>query len=132
MSVYHQALGFKCEAVLRKVKINKISGSNAAAEENKRIYQTLKLYEKQFLKQGEDLLISEKINEIIETDISKYNSNELAQFIRVDNDMIRITEYLNKKFELDKETEMNIDEFTKNVFTNIFKIDGGFEKFFNS
>ena len=78
------------------------------------------------------ILISDKINYIIETDISKYDNNQLAQFIKIDNDMKSITEYLNQKFELDKQKETNIDEFTKKVFNDVFKIDGGFDKFFNS
>ena len=92
----------------------------------------MKSLENQLKTTENHILISDKVNYIIETDISKYDNNQLAQFIKIDNDMKSITEYLNQKFELDKQKETNIDEFTKKVFNDVFKIDGGFDKFFNS
>ena len=132
LSIYNELLGYKIEAILKKVKINKTSGSKAALEENNRIFSSMKSLENQLKTTENHILISDKVNYIIETDISKYDNNQLAQFIKIDNDMKSITEYLNQKFELDKQKETNIDEFTKKVFNDVFKIDGGFDKFFNS
>ena len=128
-SNYNSILGAKINMVLRKVRINKTSGSKAALEENKKIVDYFEHFEKN-LKGNEkkESEIAKEIKNNIEVDISKYNNSQLAQFIGVDGHMIPINNFLKDVCKIEEREEKEIKDFCQNVLGDGLRINKTFEK----
>ena len=128
-SNYNSILGAKINMVLRKVRINKTSGSKASLEENKKIVDYFEHFEKN-LKGNEkkESEIAKEIKNNIEVDISKYNNSQLAQFIGVDGHMIPINNFLKDVCKIEEREEKEIKDFCQNVLGDGVRINKTFEK----
>jgi len=132
-SNYNVLLGAKINMTARKVRINKTSGSKAALEENKKIINYFENFEQKLIgNENKKAIISKELKTTNELDISKYDNNQLAQFIGVDNNMLPITDFLKDFLKMDEKEEDNIKEFVENVFRDGMKIDMAFDKLFKS
>ena len=119
ISTYNKILGAKIQMTLRKVKINKTSGSQTALEENKKIIAYYEEFEKKLKgNDNKDALITKELKRINEINIKKFNNQQLAQFIGVDNNNIPIEEFLRNiiKEKTDNNEKEDIDKFAYNVF----------------
>ena len=129
---YNALLGVKINMIARKVRINKTSGSIAALEENKKIINYFENFEKRLPGNNElEDKIAKELKRANELDISKFNNEELAQYIGVENNMIPIEDFL-KIGKIGEKEEKNINEFFQNVWREASKIDSAFEKVFFS
>ena len=113
----------------RKVRINKTSGSKAALEENKKIINYFEKFEKNLSgNKDKETEIAKELKKSNELDIAKYNNEQLAQFIGVDNNMIPMAEFLQNIVQRDEKEENNVKEFVSNVMGDAIKIDDAFNK----
>ena len=64
--------------------------------------------------------------------MSKYDNNQLVQFIGVDNNMVPIIDFLKDCLQFDEKDEENINEFVWYVLGDGMKIDLEFEKIFKT
>ena len=64
--------------------------------------------------------------------MSKYDNNQLVQFIGVDNNMVPITDFWKDCLQFDEKDEENINEFVWYVLGDGMKIDLEFEKIFKT
>ena len=132
-SNYNALLGAKINMTARKVRINKTSGSKAALEENKKIIDYFENFEKNLSgNKDKETEIAKELKKSNELDIAKYNNEQLAQFIGVDNNMIPMSEFLQNVVQRDEKDENNIQEFVNNVMGDAIKIDDAFNKLFPS
>ena len=132
-SNYNALLGAKINMTARKVRINKTSGSRAALEENKKIINYFENFEKNLQgNKNQTAIISKELKRTNELDISKYDNNQLAQFIGVDNNMIPITDFLKDFLKMDEKEENKIQDFVEKVFSDGMKIDFAFDKLFKT
>ena len=130
-SNYNSILGAKIRMTARKVKINKTSGVKAALEENKKIIDYFEKFEKNLPENNEgEAKIATKLKTINELDISKFDNNQLAQFIGVENNFIPIYDFLKNVVKIEEKEETDIKEFVKNVFKDGIKIDMAWDKMF--
>ena len=124
-SNYNDILGIKIDMTLRKVKINKTSGTKAALEENKKIIEYFEKFEKNLIGNvNNQTIITEKLKTINELDINKFNNNQLAQFIGVDNNNMDITKLLKELLKIDDKDEDDISI----AFQNVIKIGDKFDQ----
>ena len=131
-SNYNSILGAKIRMTARKVRINKTSGSKAALEENKKIIDYYENFEKNLPENNDgEAIIATKLKTINELDISKYNNDQLAQFIGVENNFISIDDFLKNVVKIDEKEKTDIKEFVKNVLKDGIKIDMAWDKMFN-
>ena len=129
---YNALLGVKINMTARKVRINKTSGSIAALEENKKIINYFENFEKRLPGNNElEDKITKELKRANELDISKFNNEELAQYIGVENNMIPIEDFL-KIGKIGEKEEKNINEIFQNVWCDALKIDSAFEKVFSN
>lgn len=132
-SNYNSLLGAKIQMTSRKVRINKTTGSKEALAENKKIIDYFENFEKKLAgNENKEALIAKELKRTNELDISKYDNNQLAQFIGVDNNMVPITDFLKEYLHIDEKEEDNINEFVGNVLGDGMKIDLAFEKLFKA
>ena len=124
-STYNEILGEKLKMTLRKVRINKSSGSRAALEENEKIIAYYNEFEKKLKdNNNKTALITNELKRINEINVSKFDNQQLAQFIGVDNNNIPIEEFLRNiiKKKKDKNEENNIENFAFNIFKDFLQI----------
>jgi hypothetical protein len=108
----------------RKVRINKTTGSKEALAENKKIIDYFENFEKKLAgNENKEALIAKELKRTNELDISKYDNNQLAQFIGVDNNMVPITDFLKECIKIGRKDEDNIKDFVGNVLGDGAKID---------
>ena len=132
-SNYNSLLGAKIQMTSRKVRINKTTGSKEALAENKKIIDYFENFEKKLAgNENKEALVAKELKRTNELDISKYDNNQLAQFIGVDNNMVPITDFLKEYLHIDEKEEDNINEFVGNVLGDGMKIDLAFEKLFKA
>ena len=130
---YNSLLGAKIEMTVRKVRINKTLGSNEALEENKKIINYYENFEKNLAgNENKEAIIAKELKRTNELDITKYDNNELAQFIGVGNNVTPIEDFLNKYLKIDKREEKNVNDFVNNVLKDERRIDLALEKLFYS
>ena len=130
-SNYNSILGAKIRMTARKVRINKTSGSKAALEENKKIIDYYENFEKNLPENSEcEAIIARELKTINELDISKYNDDQLTQFIGVENNIMSINRYLKNIVKIDVKEESNIEEFVQDTLGNALKINLAWDKMF--
>ena len=130
-STYNEILGEKLKMTLRKVRINKYSGSRAALEENEKIIAYYNEFEKKLKdNNNKTALITNELKRINEINISKFDNQQLAQFIGVDNNNISMEEFLRNviKKKSDKNEEKNTIEFAYNVFKDFLQAENDIDK----
>ena len=130
-SNYNSMLGAKINMTARKVRINKTSGSKAALEENKKIIDYYENFEKNLPQNYEsEAIIARELKTINKLDVSKFDYNQLAQFIGVENNIMSIKRYLKNIVKIDVKEESNIEEFIQDTLGNALKINLAWDKMF--
>ena len=132
-SNYNELLGAKINLIGRKVRINKTSGSKAALEENQKIINYFEIFEKRLPgNTAQEAIIAKELRKSNELDINKYNNDQLAQFIGVDNiiERISMTDFLKKFIKTNEKEEKNVAEFVQNVLGDAKKIDNIFNNLY--
>ena len=130
---YNKLLGTKIDMTIRKVRINKTLGSKEALKENEKIINYFENFEKKLAGNiNKDALVAKELKRTNELDITRYDNNELAQFIGVGTNITPINDFLNKYLKIDNRQEKNVKDFSKNVFEDGVRIDLAFEKWFYS
>ena len=82
--------------------------------------------------ENKEAIIATELKRTNELDITKYDNNELAQFIGVWRNVTPIDDFLNKFLKIDKREEKNVNEFVNNVLKDEGRIDLALEKWFYS
>jgi hypothetical protein len=143
---YNKIIGPKVDVILRKIKINKISESTEALEENKIILRYFKKFEENLKgNNNKETLITKQIGFIKALDISRFDENTLAKLIGVDNEKAKIYDFIdnsNRHIPLLANNPPNDDEVVNKenyerdfdeYFNKIIKDTVEFEKkFFNN
>ena len=130
---YNSLLGAKIDMTVRKVRINKTLGSKEALKENEKIINYFENFEKKLAGNiNKEALVTKELKRTNELDITRYDNNELAQFIGVGRNITPINDFLNNYLKIDKREEKNVKDFSKNVFEDGVRIDLAFEKWFYS
>ena len=130
---YNSLLGAKIDMTVRKVRINKTLGSKEALEENKKMINYFENFEKNLEgNKNKEAIIATELKRTNELDITKYDNNELAQFIGVGRNVTPIDDFLNKFLKIDKREEKNVNDFVNNVLQDEGRIDLALEKWFYS
>ena len=132
-SNYNSILGAKIRMTARKVRINKTSGSRAALEENKKIIDYYENFEKNLSENNNcEAIIAKELKTINELDVSKFDNNQLAQFIGFEDNIMHINDYLKNVVKIDEKEENNIEEFVQDTLGNALKINLAWDKMLNS
>ena len=82
--------------------------------------------------ENKEAIIATELKRTNELDITKYDNNELAQFIGVGRNVTPIDDFLNKFLKIDKREEKNVNDFVNNVLQDEGRIDLALEKWFYS